>query len=78
MYDISLAKIKLSYFPSIEYYNSYITADSVALANMRESKIASFYHTIEEFSIGVGIAMVKGPAQGKINKPNIAVKGAID
>ena len=40
MYDISLAKIKLSYFPSVEYYNSYIIADPADLANLRESKIA--------------------------------------
>lgn len=40
MYDISLAKIKLSYFPSVEYYNIYIVTDPSALANFRESKIA--------------------------------------
>lgn len=28
MYSISLSKIKLSYFPSIEYYNGYINAET--------------------------------------------------
>lgn len=58
MYDISLSKIKLSYFPSIEYYNNYITNPDLK-KSLTEVK---FYHTIEDFSINIAVSMVKGPA----------------
>lgn len=76
MYNISLSKIKLSYFPSIEYYNAYIGGGTEIY---RQTVVdAKYYNTIEEFSINVGITLVKAPAQGKINKPNVTVKGGID
>lgn len=81
-YDISLSRIKLSYFPSIEYYNTYIASELDELLALRLSKTESsmnkYYHTIEEFSINIGVTLVKGPAQGKINKPNVLVNGSID
>ncbi|KAL4498677.1 hypothetical protein ABPG73_003474, partial [Tetrahymena malaccensis] len=79
MYNISLSKIKLSYFPSIEYYNHYISnLEDLTMSRQTSLETAKHYHTIQEFSIIIGITLVKGPAQGKINRPNIQVKGGID
>ncbi|EAR90561.2 PH domain protein (macronuclear) [Tetrahymena thermophila SB210] len=78
MFSISLSKIKLSYFPSIEYYNNYIANLSDLLMNIQSPAEKRYFHTIEEFSIKVRIIMVKGPAQGKVNRPNMQIKGGID
>ncbi|KAL4496109.1 hypothetical protein ABPG72_015531 [Tetrahymena utriculariae] len=79
MYSISLSKIKLSYYPSIQYYNHYISSlDDLTMSRQTSVETKNHYHTIEEFSIIIGITLVKGPAQGKINRPNIQVKGGID